>query len=247
MNLAARLGLVDRCFDLESVQMAAFLEGRSRPEYLPRPAGAVLWLKSPAKIVRMLTPAAVLPVIGIDPIAVAERHAAYTYCAEVQKHFPLRYPENISDLLPEREHGQPADYVILHPGSGGKSKNFSLEFYLDLKSLLSIHGLRRIIFLLGPAEKTIPRRYLGDTEILEPGTVLELSSHLEKARLYVGNDSGVSHLAGFLGVPSAVFYRATAPALWGVIGKNVHHIRARDEETARRLFLKFLKKLSGTG
>ena len=42
----------------------------------------------------------------------------------------------------------------------------------------------------------------------------EVCEKLGGARLFVGNDSGVSHLAAGLGIPCVVFFSITDPAQW---------------------------------
>jgi ADP-heptose:LPS heptosyltransferase len=41
------------------------------------------------------------------------------------------------------------------------------------------------------------------------------------ARLYIGNDSGVTHLAAALGVPTIAIFGATSPGTWAPRGENV--------------------------
>ena len=52
------------------------------------------------------------------------------------------------------------------------------------------------------------------TELMEQRPVNEICARLGQAELYVGNDSGMSHLAAALGVPSFVFFTVTDPCQW---------------------------------
>jgi ADP-heptose:LPS heptosyltransferase len=60
---------------------------------------------------------------------------------------------------------------------------------------------------------------------------VEICEKLGSARLFIGNDSGVSHLAAGLGIPSAVMFMATDPAQWMPWARpeNLHVMDLRDE------------------
>ena len=51
--------------------------------------------------------------------------------------------------------------------------------------------------------------------------LLELAAWLKGARLYIGNDSGISHLAAATGMPTFVLFGPTDPAIWAPRGANV--------------------------
>ena len=68
----------------------------------------------------------------------------------------------------------------------------------------------------------------GDYSALCAGAVVarnlnlgELSALLARSELYLGNDSGVSHLAAALGVVTAVLFGPSNVARWSPQGKNV--------------------------
>jgi ADP-heptose:LPS heptosyltransferase len=48
---------------------------------------------------------------------------------------------------------------------------------------------------------------------------------LSMSDLYLGNDSGISHLAGCLGTRSVVLFGPTDPVLWKPFGENVRVVR----------------------
>jgi ADP-heptose:LPS heptosyltransferase len=62
--------------------------------------------------------------------------------------------------------------------------------------------------------------------VRRPGTYLELFNELRTASLFVGNDSGPSHLAGIMGLPTIALFGPTDPAVWKPMGPRVrtlHH------------------------
>jgi ADP-heptose:LPS heptosyltransferase len=88
-------------------------------------------------------------------------------------------------------------------------------------------------FLLGPAEsgfKEALREY--SEEIVRPENLVELAERLPSAGGLIGNDSGVSHLAAFLGVPTAAVFGPSDPVRWRPVGADVAVVSPRDEECA---------------
>jgi heptosyltransferase-2 len=55
-----------------------------------------------------------------------------------------------------------------------------------------------------------------------------LACWLRQARLYVGNDSGISHLAAAVGIPTVAIFGPTDPAVWAPRGAHVAVVRAPD-------------------
>ncbi|MCX6339464.1 MAG: glycosyltransferase family 9 protein [Candidatus Aureabacteria bacterium] len=108
--------------------------------------------------------------------------------------------------------------IAVHPGSGGQSKNWPNDRFVELAARLIITGTAVIIFE-GEAEKDHPRS--GDGPSWPEGVLLvsnyklvNVAALLARCDWYIGNDSGISHLAALQGVPSTVIFGPTDPALW---------------------------------
>jgi ADP-heptose:LPS heptosyltransferase len=130
--------------------------------------------------------------------------------------------------------GSSRKIFVCHPGSGGRGKCWPLERYLDLISVLSeTHGYGACI-LLGPAEgeevfrsvvKGMDSRGITG-EIVKDRPVLYIASLLKSSAFYVGNDSGMTHLASALGVPTIALFGPTDYRLWQPIGKETRAVRS---------------------
>jgi ADP-heptose:LPS heptosyltransferase len=126
---------------------------------------------------------------------------------------------------------QPRLRVVFHPGSGGSQKNHPPEFWLDL-----IRAFRKripatqeaAVILLGPAEEKLLPLFSGvkETEVLLSPDADKLSLILQEALLYVGHDSGITHLAAMLGAPTVALFRNTSVAQWRPLGPKVKVIEA---------------------
>jgi ADP-heptose:LPS heptosyltransferase len=59
---------------------------------------------------------------------------------------------------------------------------------------------------------------------LRVADLYELATWLRRARIFVGNDSGISHLAAAVGTPMVAFFRVTDPRVWAPRGISVNDI-----------------------
>ena len=115
--------------------------------------------------------------------------------------------------------------ILIHPGAGSIRKRWSISNFLEVEGMLKSDGLNPE-FILGPAEEC-----LSET-LLEPGWTVhfltdlsDLATLLKSAGGYIGNDSGASHLAAFLGLPTCVIFGPTDPARWTPVGRAVETLR----------------------
>ncbi len=120
-------------------------------------------------------------------------------------------------------------FLCLHPGSGSESKNWPKENFLELAraTLLSLHLPCRV--LLGPAEKAQKAFWASargaSLQVMEGLSILEVCGVLQRATLYVGNDSGITHLAAALGAPVIALFGPGDPVRWAPRGDPVEILR----------------------
>jgi ADP-heptose:LPS heptosyltransferase len=55
----------------------------------------------------------------------------------------------------------------------------------------------------------------------------DLAALLCRCHAFLGNDSGVSHLAGMMGIPTVAVFGPTDPAVWAPLGPNVRTLGGR--------------------
>lgn len=242
MRLSISFSLLDTYIDKESASLLDFFCGKSIPEKIGSPHGAVLWLTEGQKVVDLLKKSSSLPVVSITPFPDEQTHLAQYYCSVVQSHFPITVPQDLSDCFPAIV--TEGRYALIHPGSGSPGKNYSPQFYRILKDELRRHGYPETRFIFGPVEdeKMNAENFAGEW-IERPKDVEALAGLLSGASLYIGNDSGVSHLSGFVGTPTIALYKTTDPEKWGVLGKKVVHIFADYEKSALRNIQECLRDL----
>ncbi len=112
------------------------------------------------------------------------------------------------------------NHIVLHPSSGSWKKNPPLELFLRIERFLKKEGYKTI-YLVGEADQWLRDHVKNYFESFSP---LEIAKALKSAKLFVGLDSGLSHLASYCGLPTFIFYGPTNPVIWRPIGERVFQI-----------------------
>ncbi len=119
--------------------------------------------------------------------------------------------------------------VVLHPGSGGRHKCWHIENFTTLAANLRRAGCE-VMFLLGPAE--VERLDHSDMQRLREAAkccrdlpLSQVIGLLCCAHAFVGNDSGTTHLAAGMGLPTVALFGPTDPARYAPLGPTVKVIR----------------------
>jgi len=120
--------------------------------------------------------------------------------------------------------------IILHPGSGSKKKVWPLDRFVELAHTLQDHSGSKILIILGPAEgPEVERAFegakLSGFVVARGLTLLQLGSVMEGCWFYVGNDSGVSHMASALRLPTIVIFGPTDQRVWSPRGEKTFVVR----------------------
>jgi heptosyltransferase-3 len=129
------------------------------------------------------------------------------------------------ELLREMGLGYGEKLMVIQPGSGGTRKCWHLDNFLAVARELDSRGVE-IIFLLGPAEL----ERFSDITLKKIRSVVRCLTDLSLTRVlgllscvdrFIGNDSGITHLAAALGVKTYSIYGPTNPAVYKSIGPAV--------------------------
>ncbi|MBU4212469.1 MAG: glycosyltransferase family 9 protein [Verrucomicrobia bacterium] len=129
-----------------------------------------------------------------------------------------------------KELGLAGDVISLHPGSGSSRKNWPVEQFAMLADRVRRSMSAQPLFILGEADAVATRalpRLTPAVPMLANRTLQEVASVLAVSRGYVGNDSGITHLAAALGVPVVALFGPTDAAMWGPRGANVVILQGR--------------------
>ena len=100
----------------------------------------------------------------------------------------------------------PANWLAVAPGSGHAKKNWPLGHYYEVSRTLAWQYRLRVVWLTGPTEASLiaylkPLAAAQGQMILAEAPLARVAAVLARCRLFLGNDSGLSHLAAALGGP----------------------------------------------
>jgi heptosyltransferase-2 len=120
--------------------------------------------------------------------------------------------------------------IAFHPGSGSDKKNWPEAKWAELLSNLSEKTKYNFLLIGGEVEaERLPRlaaKVPGDrVQVAQSLPLAELAARLQSSIAFVGHDSGISHLAAALGVPSLVLWGNTREEIWQPQGEHVSVIR----------------------
>lgn len=172
-----------------------------------------------ASNVHRLTPRAKHVFVEPRPPESWRRHVCDWHNEQLQRQ-GLNLPE-----VPVEPRGQCGNRVLIHPGSGGSDKRWPAENFEILIATLQAAG-HTVNVVLGEVEQeTWPQDLLqrwSERYGAEPiKSLATLGTRIATSDLYVGNDSGPTHLAAQMGVPTVAMFGPTCPAVWGPRGPAV--------------------------
>jgi heptosyltransferase-3 len=113
-----------------------------------------------------------------------------------------------------------ADFVVVHPYPQWTYKQWTVEGWIAIGHHLKNLGLK-LVLSGGPAQEEID--YVAAIQSQLPEDTINLAGHVSlaqlatiiaQAKLYVGPDTGITHLAAATGVPVIALYGPTNPAKW---------------------------------
>jgi heptosyltransferase-3 len=100
-------------------------------------------------------------------------------------------------------------FAIIHPFASSSRKRWPMEKFQQTAQLLRMP----VRWCAGPQEVV--------TGAVRIDNLYELGRWISQGRVYIGNDSGISHLAAHVGTPTIVLFGPTDPAVWAPRGSRV--------------------------
>ncbi len=124
--------------------------------------------------------------------------------------------------------------IAVHPGSGSSKKNWPIERWTELgRSLLEKHPSARLVLISGEADQaqldTLSAAWKGLPVLSARELPLpQLAAIVARCRLFIGHDSGISHLAAAVGTSCLLMFGPTDPAIWAPANPAVAVLEAPD-------------------
>jgi heptosyltransferase-3 len=175
-----------------------------------------------------------------------DAHAAEHYCKSLEalaiyvnqprpRLFPSLADREVASRFLQRTGRE--RIVAVHPGSGSEKKNWPVEKFAALGRWLSDELAVQLLVVQGEADERAVRNL---RDLLESRPVIvasglrlaELGAVLERCALFLGNDSGITHLAAAVGTPTVALFGPASFPIWEPRGERVRVIHFGDRDVA---------------
>jgi ADP-heptose:LPS heptosyltransferase len=245
-HLLGQCGVIDESLPIESSQLSALFSGRTQisnmqQDLLRRCDLVVGWLSDhDGSIRRTLQEFGIPRVILQSPADAGCHHQSERFLQTLKEEFPvdvhpgirLRLPDQVLRAGIDALHAvgiEPtAPLIVCHPGSGSRHKCVRGDTWGTLIRGCRARQLTPVV-VLGPADdqagEAIQEQNIQELPILRPPSITMLAAILAQAQGYIGHDSGVTHLAALLGVPTVAMFGPTDERRWAPRGAQVTAVR----------------------
>ena len=235
LPLALVSGIVDEAYDYQAVCWSQlFFPANSKrvcnekiDAILKHTRLAICWLHDPDGIVEQnLRAAGIQQIIIVPGRPAPENSEAVHITTHLAKTIGLTLQKPLHDislcipsLTPRIDQTRT---VALHPGSGSIHKCWPVERFAEVISRLWQRN-RAVLVLAGPAEQeqlSVLRILVnansrpGTCEFLIDAPLITVAQRLRQCQCYIGNDSGLTHLAAMLGLPTLALFGPSNPVVW---------------------------------
>ncbi len=245
LPLAQDAGLAEEAADYSSALWSALFSttGVRTPalrDLLQHVDSVICWLRDADGIVRRN-----LQVHGLEQIIIAPGRPADEDGMHIVDYLartiwptdpPLLSPG--APILPaySSSHSATSACIAIHPGSGGAYKCWPVAHFATVIAALWRRGIP-VLLLAGPSDADILADLLARLPVPPDPTLLTIlrdaplrsvAREIQQCRGYLGNDSGITHLAALCGVPTIVLFGPTSPATWRPYGSSVQVLCERE-------------------
>jgi ADP-heptose:LPS heptosyltransferase len=192
---------------------------------------AISFLSDPDSVIaRNLAAAGVKQVITFSNRMRSDVHAVFQL-AEVLEQLGLSLYDPVPKLAFGPKPVQPAS-LGLHVGSGSPKKNWPIDRWIELTQRLDIF-FDDFLLVGGEADDKVVDEFRSRCSNLRLRTLLNgslaaLGQALNGCKVFIGHDTGVTHLAAAVGTPTVALFGPTNADLWAPLGEHVRVVRSAD-------------------
>jgi len=174
------------------------------------------------------------------PAKVDDRDHAARQLARPLKELGLRASDFAPRIYPSTEdrkfaedflRGMPRPILAIHPGSGSETKNWPIENWIEFGNVVLDSDKFRgsLIIVSGEANQgrsnELETIWRNDRVHFARNLPLPVLAALLGHAIFVGHDSGISHLAAAVGAKCILLFGPTNPEVWAPMNENVEVIR----------------------
>ncbi|MGH8092096.1 MAG: glycosyltransferase family 9 protein [Chthoniobacterales bacterium] len=235
--LAEMSGYADTVRSIEYGPLSSFFsrDGALAPELTEYFRGfqlVVSYLFDPDEIfANNLRRAGVRNLITGSPKITDQEHAARQLARPLER-LALFLDDPAPRITPNEARNIDSELIAIHPGSGSERKSWPIARFAALaEALLQEKESRELLLVEGEAdavrvarlERVLPEK---STQVARNLPLTELACRLQNCGMFIGHDSGISHLAAAVGTSSLLLFGPTAPAIWAPQNPQVRILRS---------------------
>jgi ADP-heptose:LPS heptosyltransferase len=112
--------------------------------------------------------------------------------------------------------------LVIHPGSGSEGKNTPLDFFRNAAERAGKDAGKKVLVIWGEAEErnliAVREAFNGLANVKVLPSILplrDLAAVFSRSAAFLGNDSGVTHLASACGLRTFAVFNSTDARIWG--------------------------------
>lgn len=169
-----------------------------------------------------------------NKIFITENIFTYQYASRFLQ-IPSANIKQAKEFLHYNRYDSTKPLIAIHPGSGGKQKCWPLDSYFELIDILLSQNAFVQIFSGYTESDMVKERINNFVEKrrnlihISNNELIMVASFLSLSNIYIGNDSGISHLAAMLCEKVIVIFGPTDHLLWKPPYNNAKVISANFE------------------
>lgn len=136
----------------------------------------------------------------------------------------------------------PKDYVCIHPGALAENRRWPPEMFARIADTLQRETCLQVVVTGSEQEWDLTSSVIEAMETpainaASPISIGAMAALLNDARLLISNDTGVSHIAAGLKLPSVVIFRASEVSRWAPLDQDLHHVVVDPDATRAQAVL----------
>ena len=216
IELVRSAGVADSVERLDGPDVAGFFGGGRLPPWMIDQPVVYSWFGATDADARArLTAAAATLVLARVERGAPGPHAAVVYARHVGEEPGLEALAALTRLSAVVRLPDPSPLLVVQAGAGAAAKRWRLDQVAAVVKWWRARG-GETIELRGPAE--VDATPIGADRVCDGHSLVQVAMLLRGALAYLGNDSGISHLAGAVGCRGVVVFGPTRAPRWRPLG-----------------------------
>jgi ADP-heptose:LPS heptosyltransferase len=244
LALAHSYPYADAITDINRADMAPFfLEDATLPAGMCRHLGrfdAAFCFSQSAALRDNLRRAGIKKIYCLPPFPTGKTHATDHHCTSLKALGISAAPTPPEIFVSEKAQTGAQEFffqkgwdrneiVALHPGAGSRKKAWPASRFAALGRALAQES-KKLLVIKGPADETMTEEVVKGLAgipylLVHDLRIVDLAALLSCVSLFIGNDSGISHLAAALNVPTLALFGPTDPLCWAPRGQKAFWLR----------------------